>query len=109
MAERRRAVNFGEYFKAQADHVTQIAKLPVFLKLILPLDSLYRLSVDLVPRDSRLYFGRLLLTCHKAYMSAASTIARGQPDDSQGVTRRACEAARLARAAKYKPENLEAW
>jgi 16S rRNA C967 or C1407 C5-methylase (RsmB/RsmF family) len=42
-------------------------------------------------------------------MSTASTIARGQPDDSQGVTRRACEAARVARASKHRPENLDAW
>ncbi len=102
-------MSFGEYFQAQAHHITQILRLPVFTNLVLPLDDLYRLSVDLVPRDSKPYFGRFLLVCHKAFMSAASTIARGQPDDSQGVTRRACEAARVARATKYKAENLREW
>jgi hypothetical protein len=102
-------VSFSEYFAAQADHIQQITQLPVFTKVIMPLDELYRLSLDLVPPSSKPHFGRFLLVCHKAFTSAASTIARGQPDDSQGVTRRACEAARIARATKHRPENLEAW
>ncbi len=102
-------MSFSEYFAAQAKHVEQIKRLPVFTKLVLPIDDLYRLSINLIPRDSKPYFGRLLLVCHKAFMSAASTIARGQPHDSQGVTRRACEAARLARAVKYNQENLREW
>src|SRR5207249_2239687 len=77
-------VSFSEYFAAQADHIQQITQLPVFTKVIMPLDELYRLSLDLVPPSSKPHFGRFLLVCHKAFMSAASTIARGQPDDSQG-------------------------
>jgi hypothetical protein len=103
------AMSFSEYFNAQAYHVAQIARLPVFTDLIVPLDDLYRLSVQLVPSASKPYYGRLLLLCHKAFMSAASSIARGQPDDSHGVSRRACEAARIARAIKYKADNLKAW
>jgi hypothetical protein len=102
-------MSFAEYIQAQARHIAQIAGLPVFTGLVTPLDDLYRFSLDLVPPDSKPHFGRFLLVCHKAFMSAASTIARGQPDDSQGVTRRACEAARLARAMKHKPDNLETW
>jgi hypothetical protein len=102
-------VSVSEYFEAQADHLRVIIQRPVFTELILPLGNLYRLSPSLVPLDSRAYFGRFFLVCHKAFLSAASTIARGQPDDSQGVTRRACEAARIARASKHRPENLFEW
>src|SRR5262249_54047405 len=49
------------------------------------------------------------LVCHKALMSAAALIALGQPDDSAGVTRRAIEAACLARAIKHDKANLNRW
>lgn len=68
-------MSFGEYFDAEADHVRQISPLPVFVKLIVPLDDLYRLSLDLVPRNSKPHFGRFLLVCHKAFMYVVTPLA----------------------------------
>lgn len=107
-AEGRRAVNFPEYFKAQADRIAQITNLPVFRTLVLPFDDLYRISLLLIPPDSKPHFGRFLLVCRNSFVPSAAIIARAQPDDSQGVTRRAREAARIARA-KHDEQNLRNW
>jgi len=103
-------LSFNDYFAAQQGNLDQIRRLQHFVHLIEPVSSLYDLSIDtLAPDKITPLYGKLLLVCHKALMSAAALIARGQPDDSASVTRRAIEAACLARAIKHDKANLTRW
>lgn len=103
-------LGFDGYFAAQQGNLDQIRRLPHFLNLIEPISSLYDLSIATIAPDKAIpLYARLLLVCQKALMSAAALIARGQPDDSAGVTRRAIEAACLARAIKHDRANLHEW
>lgn len=102
-------MSFPDYFAAQQRNLEQISRLPYFHLLMEPVDQLYELSVKLVPPAISPVFGRLLLTCHKSFLAAASIIARGQPAESAGITRRAIEAACLARAIKHDKTNMKRW
>ena len=103
-------MSFDKFFAAQQGNLEQIRRFPHFQHLIEPVSSLYELSIETVAPDKAIpLFARLLLGCHKALMSAAALIARGQADDSAGVTRRAIEAACLARAIKHSKANLHEW
>jgi hypothetical protein len=103
-------LSFNDYFVAQQGNLDQIRRLPHFVHLIEPVSSLYEVSISaLAPDKATPLYAKLLLVCHKALMSAAALIGRGQPDDSAGVTRRAIEAACLARAIKHDKANLKRW
>ena len=103
-------MSFNDYFAAQQGNLDQIRRLPHFVHLIEPVSSLYDLSMStLAPDKANPLYVKLFLVCGKALMSAAALIARGQPDDSAGVTRRAIEAACLARAIKHDKANLNRW
>lgn len=102
-------MRFADYFAAQQGNLEQITRLLYFRALMEPLDALYQLSVTLVPLTASPVLGRLYLTCHKSFLAAASIIARGQPAEAAGVTRRAIEAACLARAIKHDKANLTRW
>ena len=103
-------MSFNNYFVAQQGNLDQIRRLRHFVHLIEPVSSLYELSLDtLTPDKANPLYGKLFLVCHKALMSAAALIARGQSDDSAGVTRRAIEAACVARAIKHDKANLNRW
>src|SRR5258706_7986596 len=104
------SLSFDEYFRAQQGNLDQIRRLPHFIRLIEPVAALYDLSIDtLAPDKTYPLYAKLFLVCQKALMSGAALIARGQPDDSAGVTRRAIEAACLARAIKHDKANLNEW
>ena len=91
-------MSFDGYFAAQQGNLGQIRELPHFKVLIRHVDGLYERSIDaLAPDKTQPLYARLLLLCHKSFMSAAATIGRGQPDDAAGVTRRAIEASCLPR------------
>jgi hypothetical protein len=101
-------MRFDEYLAAQQSNLEQIRRLRHF-KLIELLDNLYECSAGAVPSNAPGHYARLLLVCDKAFISAAVLIGRGQPEDSAGVTRRAIEAACLARAIKNDRENIRRW
>jgi len=100
---------FPDYFAAQQTHLEQITRLPYFRLLMEPVDQLYELSARLVAPTSSPVFVRLLMTCHKSFRAAATIIARGQPAESAGITRRAAEAACLAGALKHDKTNMTRW
>jgi hypothetical protein len=101
-------MRFDEYLVAQQSNLEQIRRLRHF-GLIEPLDNLYECSVAAVPQKGPGHYARLLLVCAKAFVCAAGLIGRGQPEDSAGVTRRAIEAACLARAMKHDQRNFRRW
>jgi hypothetical protein len=102
-------VSFADYLSAQQSNLDEFQQLPHFTRLLVPMEELYKQAVGLVPRQARAVFGRLFLLSHKDFMSAAALVLRGLPDDAEAVTRRAVEAARIALAIKYDPENLRRW
>ena len=102
-------VSFNDYLDAQQRNLEQIRRLPHFTELVLPIHELYTRAVPLIPPSATVYFGRLLLLSHRNFMSAATLVLRGLPDDAAAVPRRALEAARVALAIKYDPENLKRW
>jgi hypothetical protein len=86
--------------------------LPHFRELVPGLDGLYGQSRELMPVVAdltTLTFARCHLVCHKGLLAAAATIGRRHPDDAAAITRRAIEAARIARAVKHDPANLGRW
>jgi hypothetical protein len=98
-----------DYIDADAYNLESVrTRLPHFNALVPPLHSLYQRSSELLPSD-QLVFGRATLLCHKAFLSAAVTIARLHPDDAAAPTRRAVEAAQVCLAIKADPDNLERW
>jgi hypothetical protein len=100
---------FPDYFAAQQQHLEQITSLPYFRLLMEPVDQLYTISARLMSPTTSPLSIRLFMTCHKAFLAAASLIARGQPSESAGITRRAIEAGCLARAIKHDETNLQRW
>jgi hypothetical protein len=82
---------------------------PEFRELVPPLNALYAAASALVPPTSDPTFGRALMLCHKAMLSAATSIGRGHPEDAAGTTRRAIETARIALAIRHDPANLDRW
>lgn len=102
-------MGFDAYFASQERNLVQIRYLECFTKLMDPLDALYEHSVTLIPPTSHPVLGRLFIACHKSFLSAAALIARAQPDDCGGITRRAIEAACLGAAIKHDASNLDRW
>src|SRR5579863_3858759 len=81
-----------------------------FSRLIETVDHLYRSTIDLVPQYCpRVCFGKMLLMCHKSLLSAATLIARGQPEDAALVSRRAIEIGQLAVAVHLDSQNYIKW
>jgi hypothetical protein len=81
-----------------------------FSRLIETVDHLYRTTIDLVPQCCpRLCFGKMLLMCHKSLLSAATLIARGQPEDVAAISRRAIEIGQLAVAVHLDSQNYVKW
>jgi hypothetical protein len=102
-------LTFSDYFAAQQANLEQLRRLPQYIRLLLPLESLYRQATDLVPPDTPPIFGRLLLLSHRSFLSASAQALRALPDDAEALTRRALEAARLALAFKHDPANIQRW
>jgi len=105
MTERR---DFDSYLDAQQTNLSQIRRLPYFA-LVERTHELYGTSLGIIPQTAPVHFGRLFLICHKSLVSAAATIGRALPGDAGAVTRRAIEAACLARAIKHDRKNVERW
>jgi hypothetical protein len=101
-------LSFDGYLEAQQANLLQVRRLPHF-KLVERLHVLYDLSTKMIPLTSPPHFGRLFLVCDSSLVSAAATIGRGLPADAGAVTRRAIEAACLARAIKHDRENVLRW
>jgi hypothetical protein len=101
--------NLDSYVQAQLQNWSQTRRLPHVAEVIIPLDELYQVSRNLIPPSSPPTYGRFLLLCHKAFLAAATTIGRCQPDDAAGVTRRAIEIATIAAAMKADPANVDKW
>jgi hypothetical protein len=99
---------FDGYLATQERNLQQIRRLPQF-GLLEALHALYERSISVVSRDPHFYVVQLLFVCHQALLSAAATTARALPRDTIGITRRAIEAACLARAIKHDEKNLERW
>jgi hypothetical protein len=93
----------------QLDHEA-IRNTPHYSLLIETVDRLYRVTIELVPvHCPRVCFGKMLLMYHKSLLSAATLIARGQPEDAALVTRRAIEIGHLAIAVHLDSQNYVAW
>ena len=98
------------FINAQQATLDQIQGWPHFQGLVGAADAVYRWPMSVAPHpDAPAIFARILLICHKSLLSAATLIARGQPEDSTGITRRALEAARVALAIKINDANTEQW
>lgn len=102
-------MTFREYFEAQQANLDQLRRLPEYIQLLLPLESLYRQATELIPADAAAIFGRLLLLSHRSFLSAGALALRGLPDDAEAITRRAVEAARFALAFKHDAATIERW
>lgn len=98
-----------EYLMREEANLEQVQQLPQFSILVRLIDQLYELSVKLIPPQTPLFYGRILLVCHKFFLSATSLIGRALPDDAAPVVRRAIEAARIAFTIKSDPENMKIW
>ena len=108
-SDRTDAMSLEDYIAADAYNLESVrAHLPHFNALVPALHALYQRSSELLPTDQVVY-GRALLLCHKAFLSAAVTIGRLHPDDAAGPTRRAVETARVCLAIKVDPGNLDRW
>jgi hypothetical protein len=81
-----------------------------YSQLIETVDRLYRTTLDLGPAHCpRVCFGKMLLMCHKSFLSAATLIARGQPEDAAPISRRAIEIGHLAVAVHLDSKNYVKW
>ena len=69
-------MTFPDYFADQQANLEQLRRLPQYIRLLLPLDSLYRQATDLVPPDTPPIFGRLLLLSHRSFLSAGAQALR---------------------------------
>ena len=77
-------MSLAEYLSAQQRNLEAITESPHYSRLIETIDRLYRSTIDLGPAHCpRVCFGKMLLMCHKSLLSAATLIARGQPEDSR--------------------------
>lgn len=103
-------MSLAEYVIAQQHNLEAIRQSPHYSRLIDTVDRLYRTTLDLSPAHCpRVCFGKMLLMCHKSLLSAATLIARGQPDDSAPITRRAIEIGHLAIAVHLDSQNYVRW
>ena len=77
-------MSLDEYVATQQLNFDAIRDSPHYSRLIETVDRMYRTSIDLVPAHCpRVCFGKMLLMCHKSLLSAATLIARGQPEDGE--------------------------
>jgi hypothetical protein len=98
------------YVSAQQRNFEGIKESPHYSRLLETVDHIYNATVELVPAYCpRLCFGKMLLMCHKSLLSAATLIARGQPDDAALVSRRAIEIGHLAIAVHLDSQNYVKW
>jgi len=102
-------MSFDRYLAAQQANLERNRHLPHFTELVEPVHRLYESATDLIPKESPVIFGRLLLLSDRNLLSAAALTLRALPDDGAAMTRRALEAARLALAIKHDRTNLERW
>lgn len=86
---------------------------PMF-RLIETVDELYRVAQAKTPfpktdteKDNLLHM--CFYICHRALLSAATSIGSGLPEDGAAITRRALEAAKVALAITVDAGNLEEW
>jgi hypothetical protein len=91
----------------QERHLHRNLPSPQFSAFVPVIEGAYEAARFPEPLD--LFVWQLFGVCHRALLLAVSIIARGAPDAASGSTRRALEAARLAFAVKYRPENATAW
>jgi hypothetical protein len=103
-------MSLNEYVLAQQQNFEAIKDSPHYSRLLSTIDHLYRTTVEISPAHCpRVCFGKMLLMCHKSMLSAATLIARGQPDDAALVTRRAIEIGHLAVAVHLDSGNYLRW
>src|SRR5262245_16908868 len=103
-------MSLDEYVAAQHQNFEAIKGSLHYSRLIETVDRLYRTTVDLGPSHCpRVCFGKMLLMCHKSLLSAATLIARGQPEDAAPISRRAIEIGHLAVAVHLDPKNYVKW
>jgi hypothetical protein len=103
-------MSLDEYVATQQLNFDAIRDSPHYSRLIETVDRMYRTSIDLVPAHCpRVCFGKMLLMCHKSLLSAATLIARGQPEDAAPVSRRAIEIGHLAVAVHLDSQNYVKW
>src|SRR5215475_5416761 len=69
----------------------------------------YDAAFDALPKPLDQMLWHLFALCHRSFLTAIGTIARGQPDEAGAVSRRALEMAKLAIALKHDPANAKAW
>jgi hypothetical protein len=99
-----------DYVAAQQRNLEAIRQSPHYSRLIETVDRMYRTTLDLGPAYCpRICFGKMLLMCHKSLLSAATLIARGQPEDSAPISRRAIEIGHLAIAVHLDSQNYVKW
>jgi hypothetical protein len=103
-------MSLNEYVDTQQKNFAAIKESPHYSRLIDTVDRLYRTTIDLVPAHCpRVCFGKMLLMCHKSLLSAATLIARGQPEDAAPISRRAIEIGQLAIAVRLDAQNYVKW
>ena len=98
------------YVDTQRLNFEAIKDSPHYSRLIETVDRLYGSALELGPAHCpRLCIGKMLLMCYKSLLSSATLIARGQPDDSALVSRRAIEIGHLAIAVHLDSQNYVRW
>jgi len=103
-------MSLNEYVITQQRNFEAIKDSFHYSRLIETVDQLYRTTIELAPAHSpHLCFGKMLLMCHKSLLSAATLIARGQPDDAALISRRAIEIGHLAIAVHLDSQNYMKW
>lgn len=102
-------MSINDYIASQRANIASISQLPHFSILGDLTGRLYERSISVVPKNAPPPSGLLLLTCHRAYLSALTLIGQAQPDDAGPISRRAIESARLSLAVKTNPQNAEKW
>ena len=79
------------------------------------IDELYRLAPEKSPflsgepDEQARIFAKSFFVCHKTFLSAATAVGSGLPEDGEAITRRALEAAKTCLAIRADPANLEVW
>ncbi len=103
-------MSLDEYVATQQRNLEAITTSPHYSRLIETVDHMYRTTLDLGAAHSpRECFGKMLLMCHKSLLSAATLIARGQPEDAVPISRRAIEIGQLAVAVHLDSQNYVKW
>jgi hypothetical protein len=73
------------------------------------MQAAYDAAFDAPPKPLDQMLWHLFALCHRSFLTAIGTIARGQPDEAGAVSRRALEMAKVAIAVKHDPANADAW